>query len=196
MRTFFYIAITALACNFAYFTSCNEMSDEWANHIYRYYSNPYHPESYIDLNKNISMSSYTNVKLVPYGGTIKDHALQPYPYPDRNEKKEIYIQPCDGSMTTGTYEINSKTVKTALHDYKDVIILDGTVKTPKLNAQGQYVDKNGITYEAIGTVNIPAEDASPSDTGTYYLFGHNVPRQNQDQKSKNQPIQTYDSADE
>ncbi len=196
MVTFFYVSIIALACNFTYFISCNEVSDEWTNRMYQYYSNPYQSESYIDLNKNISTSSYTNVKLVPYGGTIKDRALQPYPYPNPNAKKEIYIQPCDGSMTSGIYEVNSKTVKTALHDYKDVIMINGTFKTPQRNAQGKYVDKNGITYDAIGTVKIPAKDESPSDTGTYYLFGHNVPRKNQDNKTTNQPIQNYYSADE
>jgi hypothetical protein len=170
-------------------------STSWTANVQRYYSNPYDAESYIDLNKGISMESYIRTKTQPYPGSIKENSLQNYPFPNSQERKELYFQPSDGSMTNGTYEANSKTAKTALHQYTNVMIVNGTVQTPKLNNKGQYVDSKGNALESIGSMSVPAQDASPSDTNTYYLFGQVVPSKTT-AATKIAPTQDYNSAGE
>jgi hypothetical protein len=172
---------------------------DWNADVQRYYSNPYDAESYINSNKDISMESYikTNTNPYPGPGTIKENSLQNYPFPNRNERKEIYFQPSDGSMSNGIYEINGKTATTNLHSYQDVIAVDGTHATPKLSAKGTYIDQDGKELSSIGSVNIPAEDASPSDRNTYYLFGTITKTiQPTTTKTQNNPTQDYNSAGE
>lgn len=184
------IAITLSILSLEHFCSAS-----WAANMQRYYSNPYDAESYIDLNKGISMESYIRTNTNPFPGSIKENSLQNYPFPNYQERKELYFQPSDGSMTNGIYEVNSKTAKTALHEYTNVIVIDGTVQTPKLNSKGQYIDSKGNTLESIGSMNVPTEDASPSDTNTYYLFGKIVPSKAKP-STKNTPTQDYNSAGE
>lgn len=152
------------------------------------------PRSYIDTNNRISMESYTFANPYPnnYPGGI------PGQYNDAKSSNQKYFQPSDGSMTTGTYNVINKTAQTALHTYTNVVIVDGTAKTPTLNPKGKYVDKQGKEYNMIGSANIPSEDAS--DINTYYFFGQLADPKNQnnakDKKLANQPIQDYYSQGE
>ncbi|MDP3788166.1 MAG: hypothetical protein Q8Q60_02470, partial [Candidatus Chromulinivorax sp.] len=121
----------------------------------------------------------------------------PGQYNDENSSNQKYFQPSDGSMTTGTYDVINKTAKTALHSYTNVIIIDGTLKTPTLNQKAKYVDKQGKEYNMVGSANIPSEDAS--DINTYYFFGQLADRQGENiaaKKQNNQPIQDYYSQGE
>ena len=165
---------------------------DWQTDIERYYSNPYDAESYIDLNKNISMESYIGNHAQPFPGSIKENSLQIYPFPNRNERKELYFQPCDGSLKNGIVEILSKTATTSLHEYDNVIMIDGTVKTPKLQPDGSYKDAQGNTLNQIGSLILPALDESPSDKSTYYIFG----KIKSTTKNPNKALQDYNSQGE
>ena len=141
-------------------TLSNFCLSDWNADVERYYSNPYDAESYINLNKDISMESYIRTQTAPYPGpgTIKENSLQNYPFPNKNERKEIYF---------------------------------------KLTAQGTYIDEHAHELASIGSVKIPAEDASPSDAKTYYLFGTLVQgTKTTSTAQKNIPTQDYNSAGE
>ncbi len=151
------------------------------------------PRSYIDTNNRISMESYTVANPYPnnYPGGI------PGQYNDAKSSNQKYFQPSDGSQTTGTYNVIHKTAQTALHNYTNVVIIDGTVKTPTLNQKAKYVDKQGKEYQMIGSANIPSEDAS--DINTYYFFGILADPKNDNMAAKqaaNQPTETFYSQGE
>ena len=161
--------------------------------LYRYYGNPTSPNSYIDTNNTISMESYIIAN--PYPNNYPNGSEAQYGMPNNLNQK--YFQPADGSMTTGTYDVINKTATTALHNYKNIIIVDGTVKTPQLNPQAKYVDAQGKEYQLIGSLNQPSQDAS--DMFVYYFFGQIADTQPENiaaKKAANVPIQTFDSANE
>lgn len=138
------------------------------------------------------MESYTFANPYPnnYPGGI------PGEYNDAKSTNQKYFQPSDGSMTTGTYNVINKTAQTALHSYTNVVIIDGTIKTPTLNSKAMYVYQ-GKEYTMIGSANIPSEDAS--DINTYYFFGQlNDPKGENiaAKQQKNKPIQDYYSQGE
>lgn len=161
--------------------------------LQRYYGGPSSPRSYIDTNTRISMESYIIANPYPsnYPGGI------PGQYNDANSSNQKYFQPSDGSMTNGTYDVVNKTAKTALHTYNNIIIIDGTVKTPTLNPKAKYTDAQGKEFQLVGSMNIPSEDAS--DINTYYFFGQLADDKNENlatKKQANVPVQDYNSAGE
>lgn len=103
------------------------------------------------------------------------------------------FQPADGSMIHGTYNRKNNTAKTILHNYNNVISIEGTIKTPPLNALGKYVDKTGNQLETIGSFSQYANDSG--QTIIYYLFGNlSDPEKSVESNSiENKPIETYDS---
>lgn len=151
------------------------------------------PQSYIDTDNRISMESYIIAN--PYPNNYPGGDGKSYNYPGSPNQK--YFQPSDGSLSNGTYNVINKTATTPLHTYNNVIIIDGTVKTPTLNTKAKYVDKQGKEYQMIGSLNMPSEDAS--DINTYYFFGQQADPKNQDDNEKkkaNMPTQDYYSQGE
>lgn len=165
-------------------------SENYAIDMQRFYGGPYDAESYVDTNKDISTESYTSNNNLPFPGP--QGSYQNYPYPN-TQSKQIMFQPSDGSLTNGTLEINNKTAQTTLYSYDHVIIINGTVQAPKLNNQGQYVDRQGNQYVAIGSMNVPLQDAS--DTNIYYIFGR-ITNKKSASTSNNAPIQDYNNMNE
>ncbi len=151
------------------------------------------PRSYIDTNNRISMESYIIAN--PYPNNYPGGSGQNYNYP--GSPNQQYFQPADGSLDNGIYDVINKTAKTPLHSYNNIVIIDGTVTTPTLNAKAKYVDKQGKEYQMIGSANIPSQDAS--DINTYYFFGQLNDPANQntyEKKNANKPTQTYNSQGE
>ncbi|MBV8660960.1 MAG: hypothetical protein JO129_02345 [Candidatus Dependentiae bacterium] len=120
--------------------------------------------SYIDTNTQTSFLGYiianpypvTNPKATYLGNS------QFFPYTQ-------YFQPADGSMTNGTFDVTAKTATTALHNYKNIFFVDGSLKTPRLSSKGKYIDKKGNQYDLVGSLQLPSEDAS--EINSYYIFG-------------------------
>jgi|GEM_PF-2063842 len=100
------------------------------------------------------------------------------------------FQPADGSMKNGTYSIADKTAKTALHNYDNVIAIDGTKKTPTLNAQGKYVN-NKIKLNPVGSYGHHSNDSG--ETEIYYIFGSISKKDNSNTQESNTPTQTDNS---
>lgn len=167
-----------------------------ADNMDRYYGGGQgSPRSYIDTDWNQNFwRSYITTKTDPFPGP--QGSAQNYPFPDPKAISQQVFQPSDGSVTNGSYNITNKTAITPMHRYKNVIVVDGTSATPKLNKQGKYIDKQGVQYEAIGSFNIPSQDAS--DIFIYFIFGQfddtTTPAKNKTRK--NIPIQTFNSQGE
>jgi hypothetical protein len=172
----------------------DDFTGNFSSDIQRYYGGGQgDPRSYIDTNNRIDMSSYIIAN--PYPNNYPGGSGESYNYP--GSPNQQYFQPADGSLNNGIYYTINKTAKTPLHQYNNVIIIDGTVKTPTLNAKAKYVDKQGKEYQIIGSINIPSEDAS--DINTYYLFGQLTDHTNQDnytKKTTNVAAQSYNSQGE
>ena len=172
----------------------DDFTDNFSRNIQRYYGGGQGaPRSYIDTNNRIDMSSYIIAN--PYPNNYPGGSGDTYNYP--GSPNQQYFQPADGSLNNGTYDVINKTAKTPLHNYNNVIIVDGTVTTPTLNAKAKYVDKQGKEYQLVGSMNIPSEDAS--DINTYYFFGQMTDPANQDnyaKKTTNVAAQTYSSQGE
>lgn len=139
----------------------------------RYYGNPYDAESYIDVNKDLSLKNY-----------ISSQAASHNP---------LLFQPCDGSMINGTLHFTNKTAQTALHNYNNIIIINGTVQAPQLNNKGNYIDKFGNEYIAVGSMNLPIEDES--DVNSYYIFGKII-NNNTTSTAQNKPMLDYNNMNE
>jgi len=188
-----YIQLTAIIGSIL--TITNFCYSDWATDIDRYYANPYHVESYIDTNKDISMESYIKTN-IDYAKSSKEGIGLHFPPSTHNEQKTIYFQPCDGSMTNGTYDNTNKTAKTALYSYDNVIVFNGTHSTPKLTSTGKYKNAQNLELESIGSLKIPAPDESPSDSSTYFLFGTKVQTSQPTKTKENSPTQDYNSQGE
>lgn len=104
---------------------------------------------------------------------------------------DFIFQPSDGSMTNGNYYAQNHTAQTNLYEYSNVIIIDGTNKTPTLTPQGTFIDQHGNNLVPIGSYNQPVYDYGI--TKTYYLFGI---RTKKITDQPNDPIETYDSKGE
>ena len=104
---------------------------------------------------------------------------------------EQLFQPSDGSMKNGTYFTTKNTAKTVLNNYEDVIAIDGTKKTPTLNAQGKYVNSSKTQLNAIGSYGKHSNDSG--ETSIYYLFGTISKKNSSSNKTDNSPNQTYSS---
>ena len=107
---------------------------------------------------------------------------------------EQMFQPADGSFDNGIYNISNNNAKTKLHNYTNVIAIDGTTITPKLNAQGKFVDKKNNLLEPIGSYSLYSSDSG--NTNTYYIFGVVADTQKQTMPANNEPIETYTSQGE
>ena len=161
--------------------------------LQRYYGGPYSPHSYIDTNKNfvIDTGAYKNTYPNNYPGGpsgVYNPANSPY---------QKYFQPSDGSLTNGTYDVQKKTATTPLHSYKDIIIMDGTYKTPALNENGKFIDQQGNELQPVGSFMQRSQDES--DTFMYYLFGKIADPKDSDtlaKKAANKATQTFDSQGE
>jgi len=164
--------------------------------INQYFSNPYDAESYIDTNQSLSMESYIRSNIHAFPGPLKEGSVQVYPFPQLQAKTQIYFQPCDGSMTNGLYTLTDRIAVTAVASYHNVILCDATLQPPTRNKQGQYQDTQGKTYDPIGSVIVPAPDASPSDATIILLFGQKISDPKQKMPLNQTPIQTYTSTNE
>lgn len=164
--------------------------------INQYFSNPYDAESYIDTNHSLSMESYIRSNIHAFPGPLKESSIQVYPFPQLQEKTQIYFQPCDGSMTNGLYTLTDRIAVTAVASYNNVILCDATLQPPPRNKEGKYQDKQGKTYDPIGSVIVPAPDASPSDASIILLFGQKISIQKQKMSLNQTPIETYTSTNE
>lgn len=158
----------------------------------RYYGGPSSPRSYIP-EAPISMESYIIANPYPnnYPGGPEGE------YNPFNSPYQKYFQPADGSLSNGIYNVRAQTATTPLHTYKDIIIVDGTVKPPVLNSQAKYIDKKGNEYRIVGSLYQRSEDES--DTFIYYFFGKLNDPKDYDADAKraaNVPLQTYDSQGE
>lgn len=95
-----------------------------------------------------------------------EHSLNIYP----NDNPAIrYFQANDGSMNNGVYNKTTGNASTDLHIYSDVILINGTKQTPKLNDKNQYKDQKGNLLESVGIFNEYNENDGESQM--YYLFG-------------------------
>lgn len=105
---------------------------------------------------------------------------------------EQKFQPADGSMTNGTYFTTENTAKTILHNYDNVIAIDGTTTTPTLNAQGKYINSENVQLNPVGSYRKNSNDSGK--TKTYYIFG-SISKKEDDSNTQtnNSPIQTYNS---
>lgn len=192
MKNLQIVAIVVSILTIESYSYTRDFTGDFETDLQRYYGGPSSPRSYIDTNTRISMESYIIANPYPsnYPGGI------PGQYNDENSSNQKYFQPSDGSMTNGTYDVVSKTAKTALHTYNNIIIVDGTIKTPTLNPKATYTYQNK-EYIMVGSMNIPSEDAS--DINTYYFFGQLADPKNENlaaKKQANVPVQDYNSEGE
>ncbi|MBP6869825.1 hypothetical protein KBC04_03010 [Candidatus Babeliales bacterium] len=89
-------------------------------------------------------------------------------YPDDNPTIR-YFQASDTSMNNGIYDQDTKKAETDFHAYTDVIVINGTKQTPKIDTSGKYKDSSGQELESIGIFNEYSEnDGQPQ---IFYLFG-------------------------
>lgn len=195
MKKIVKIAITVSILIITSYAYTDDNSVVFNNNIQRYYGGGQNSaRSYIDMNDQISTRSYTHPNTYPNN------------YPDGDDKDYNasknptlrYFQPADGSLSNGSYDAINKTAKTSLHNYTDVIMINGTYTTPTLHKNGMYVDSQGKEHFMIGSLLIPSEDES--DIFTYYLFGQPADQKdNQDASKKNKvnkPLQNFNSQNE
>lgn len=180
------------------FLLADNFTGNWDIDMQRYYNTPYDSASYIDNQKGreLTQASYIYHKIRPYPNPYQyQGSYQIYPFPDPQGADPYPFQACDGSLQNGLFNATTQTATTSLHSYKQVIILDGTVKIPELNAQGKYVDAQGKIFDQIGSVYIPSEDAS--DMNTYYFFGITDDSKPSSADTTQQiPLLTYNGTDE
>lgn len=80
-----------------------------------------------------------------------------------------YFQPADGSMSNGMYHNIEKIAHTKLHDYQDVIEINGTEQQPAMNQKNQYTTQDGKLLDLIGIFDEYSENNG--EKNIYYLFG-------------------------
>jgi hypothetical protein len=109
---------------------------------------------------------------------------------DPTSETQIF-QPADGSLDNGWYSKKNDRAKTILNTYKNIIIVDGTENTPKLNSTGKYMDPRNMPLEPVGSFSLYSDDTG--NTSIYYLFGTLMHATNEKNRVNNKPIQTYSS---
>lgn len=80
-----------------------------------------------------------------------------------------YFQANDGSLHNGIYNIMTRTAQTDLHNYGNVVMVNGTKIPPKIDTHGKYLDQEGNNLESIGIFNEYGENQG--EPQLYFLFG-------------------------
>lgn len=82
----------------------------------------------------------------------------------------IYFQASDNSLNNGIYDKKKQKAITDQHIYNNIIMINGTKKTPQLTHENQYQDQKGNLLDSVGIFNTYNENDGESQI--YYLFGN------------------------